>query len=112
MKLYQRTRAARAALVLPALAAMLSSGGCNAVVPGTAVLAAPQIGQSVQWGPCERSGGGGESMPIPAGAQCGEIAVPVDYAKPDGDAATLALIRFPATGQKIGSLIINPGGPG
>ncbi len=38
--------------------------------------------------------------------------VPVDYAKPDGDVASLALIRFPATGEKIGSLIINPGGPG
>ena len=113
MTLYQRPRAARAALVLPALAAMLSSSGCSTVVPGTAVLAAPQIGQSVQWGPCQRSGGGGgDSMPIPAGAQCGKISVPVDYGKPDGDAATLALIRFPATGQKIGSLIINPGGPG
>ncbi len=50
--------------------------------------------------------------PIPAGAQCGKIAVPVDYAKPDGGIASLALIRFPATGDKIGSLIINPGGPG
>jgi len=113
MKLYHRSRAARAALVLPALAALLSSSGCSTVIPGTAVLAAPQIGQAVQWGPCERSGGGGgDSMPIPAGAQCGKISVPVDYGKPDGDAATLALIRFPATGQKIGSLIINPGGPG
>lgn len=113
MMLYHRSRAARAALVLPALAALLSSSGCSTVIPGTAVLAAPQIGQAVQWGPCERSGGGGgDSMPIPAGAQCGKISVPVDYGKPDGDAATLALIRFPATGQKIGSLIINPGGPG
>lgn len=40
------------------------------------------------------------------------LSVPVDYAKPDGDVAQLALIRFPATGQKIGSLFVNPGGPG
>lgn len=51
-------------------------------------------------------------MPIPAGAQCGKIAVPVSYDDPDGAEASLALIRFPATGEKIGSLIINPGGPG
>jgi pimeloyl-ACP methyl ester carboxylesterase len=38
--------------------------------------------------------------------------VPVDYSTPDGAIATLALIRYPATGAKIGSLVINPGGPG
>ncbi|MBJ7399940.1 alpha/beta hydrolase [Mycolicibacterium sp.] len=113
MRMYQRPRAVRAAVVLPVLAALLSSSGCGNVVSGKAVLAGPQIGQPVQWGPCRSSGGsGGEAMPIPAGAQCGKIAVPVDYSKPDGDEATLALIRFPAIGEKIGSLIINPGGPG
>ena len=40
------------------------------------------------------------------------LSVPVDYAKPDGDVAQIAMIRFKATGQKIGSLVINPGGPG
>ena len=38
--------------------------------------------------------------------------VPVDYSNPDGAVAQLAIIRFPATGAKIGSLVINPGGPG
>ena len=38
--------------------------------------------------------------------------MPVDYTKPDGDVAQIAMIRFKATGEKIGSLIINPGGPG
>jgi pimeloyl-ACP methyl ester carboxylesterase len=82
------------------------------VVSGKAVLAEPQIGQAVEWGPCQPGGGGGNALPIPASAQCGEIAVPIDYAQPEGAQATLALIRFPATGEKIGSLIINPGGPG
>ena len=113
MKLYQRPRAVRAAMVLPALAVLLSSSGCSTVVSGIAVLSAPKLGQPVQWGSCRSAGGsGGDALPIPAGAQCGKIAVPVDYSKPDGDEATLALIRFPATGEKIGSLIINPGGPG
>lgn len=113
MRLFHRPRAVRTALVLPAVAALVASAGCSTVVGGSAVIAGPQIGQPVQWGPCRvAGGGGGNSLPIPAGAQCGKIAVPVDYAKPDGPVAVLALIRFPATGQKIGSLIINPGGPG
>ena len=49
---------------------------------------------------------------IPSGALCGKLAVPVDYDHLDGDVAALAMIRFPATGDKIGSLVINPGGPG
>ena len=113
MRLHQRPRYLRTSLVLPAVAGLLfTSAGCSTVVAGKAVLAEPQIGQPVSWGPCRQAGGGGEALPIPAGAQCGKIAVPVDYDEPDGPQATLALIRFPATGEKIGSLIINPGGPG
>jgi pimeloyl-ACP methyl ester carboxylesterase len=113
MRLYQRPRFLRAALIFPALAGLLSTSvGCSTLVGGTAVVAEPQIGQPVSWGPCRPGGGGGEAMPVPAGAQCAKIAVPVNYDEPDGAQASLALIRFPATGEKIGSLIINPGGPG
>jgi pimeloyl-ACP methyl ester carboxylesterase len=113
MRLYQRTRSLRAAVVFPALAGLLAaSAGCSSVVGGKAVIAEPQLGQPVSWGPCRPAGAAGDAMPIPAGAQCGKIAVPVDYSKPDGAQANLALIRFPARGDKIGSLIINPGGPG
>jgi pimeloyl-ACP methyl ester carboxylesterase len=113
MRLHQRPRSLRAAVVVPALAGLLAaSAGCSTVVGGKAVIAEPQLGQPVSWGPCRPASGGGEAMPIPGGAQCGKIAVPVDYSKPDGAQATLALIRFPARGDKIGSLIINPGGPG
>ena len=112
MRLFERPRYLRAALMIPAVAMLSASAGCSTVVSGKAVLAEPQIGQAVEWGPCQPGGGGGNALPIPASAQCGEIAVPIDYAQPDGAQATLALIRFPATGEKIGSLIINPGGPG
>jgi pimeloyl-ACP methyl ester carboxylesterase len=40
------------------------------------------------------------------------LSVPVDYSKPDGDVGQIAMIRFKATGEKIGSLVVNPGGPG
>ncbi len=46
--------------------------------------------------------------PCPAGAECGMLSVPVDYAKPDGDVAQIAMIRFKATGEKIGSLVDQP----
>jgi len=55
----------------------------------------------VSWSPCRT-----------AGAECGEVEVPVDYGEANGGIARLALLRFPATGQKIGSLVVNPGGPG
>ena len=45
-------------------------------------------------------------------AQCGTVAVPVDYANPEGAQAQLAVIKVPATGPRIGVLIVNPGGPG
>lgn len=72
----------------------------------TATIAHPS---PVQW----RSCGFDEKAPdYTRDAECGAIKVPVDYDDPDGQAAGLGLIRFPATGEKIGSLVINPGGPG
>ena len=46
--------------------------------------------------------------------QCAEIQVPVDYKNPAGASLTLALKKLPAknTSNKVGSLLINPGGPG
>ncbi|WP_436494115.1 alpha/beta hydrolase [Actinokineospora sp. HUAS TT18] len=44
--------------------------------------------------------------------RCATISVPLDYAKPDGRTVSLGLLRKQATGTKIGSLLINPGGPG
>ena len=60
--------------------------------------------QTVDWQPCS----GNSSQ------QCATIEVPVDYAKPQGDRFTLALRKVPATdpSKRIGSLVVNPGGPG
>jgi pimeloyl-ACP methyl ester carboxylesterase len=48
------------------------------------------------------------------GFQCGTLTVPVDWARPRGEAVGLALIRRPAAtpGQRIGALVVNYGGPG
>ena len=85
------------------------AAGCSTMVDGKPMAEVLSAGQPapVEWGPCRVVGG--DAAQIPAGAQCGKITVPIDYSKPDGAVANLALIRFPATDQKIGSLVINPG---
>lgn len=49
-------------------------------------------------------------------AQCATLPVPLDWAGTDpaarGRTIPMALIRYRATGQRVGSLVVNPGGPG
>ena len=47
--------------------------------------------------------------------ECGRIEVPLNYDDPDGETMQIAVLRLPAgdgPGDRIGSLVINPGGPG
>ena len=46
--------------------------------------------------------------------QCGSVTVPLDYSRPDGRTIQIAVERRPASdpSERIGSLVINPGGPG
>ena len=48
------------------------------------------------------------------GFQCGTVKVPLDYSHPNADTIDIALVRKPATDptNRIGSVLINPGGPG
>ena len=48
------------------------------------------------------------------GFQCATVQVPLDYAHPDAGSIGIAINRKPATdrNKRIGSLLINPGGPG
>lgn len=71
--------------------------------------AASAYGQAPSWGGCADFIPAAAAIPT---AECGTIAVPVDYAKPDGAQAQLAVIRIPATGDRLGVLMVNPGGPG
>ncbi|MDF6043198.1 alpha/beta hydrolase [Streptomyces sp. JH14] len=49
-----------------------------------------------------------------SGFQCATMKAPLDYAKPGGGDIKLAVSRKKATGpgKRIGSLLVNPGGPG
>lgn len=46
------------------------------------------------------------------GAACATFYVPMDASRNDGAQVALALKRYPASGAKKGSILINPGGPG
>ena len=60
-------------------------------------------GQKVNWAPCKDK----------PQMQCANVEVPLDYKKPGGKAITVAMAKLPAKGGKpIGSLFVNPGGPG
>ena len=62
---------------------------------------APFYGQRLQWSDCE-------------GAQCARLRVPLDYARPGGDTIEVAVVKVAAKreSKRIGSLVVNPGGPG
>jgi pimeloyl-ACP methyl ester carboxylesterase len=79
--------------------------------PGAGQTTSPQPSATPQltWGSC--SDWVDDTTDIPT-AKCTTVSVPVDYNNPTGPQSKLAVIRIPATGQRIGSLLVNPGGPG
>jgi pimeloyl-ACP methyl ester carboxylesterase len=66
-------------------------------------------GEAPSWGGCDQWVGDTSLIPT---AQCGTVTVPIDYANPEGAQAQLAVIRIPARGDRLGVLMVNPGGPG
>jgi pimeloyl-ACP methyl ester carboxylesterase len=60
--------------------------------------------QRIDWQSCDH------------GFECGTLKVPVDYEHPDGGDLSLTAVRRPADAaggqQRLGSLLLNPGGPG
>lgn len=73
-------------------------------------------GQSLTWAACApyATSDDAQSAFRANGIQCARLTVPLDYDKPDGPAITLGLLRHRASdpGDRIGSLVLNPGGPG
>ncbi|ADJ43032.1 exported protease [Amycolatopsis mediterranei S699] len=71
-------------------------------------------GQSLSWADCAPYATSEDSRSAfqAKDVQCARLTVPLDYAKPTGDTITLGLLRRKATGERIGSLVVNPGGPG
>ncbi|MET8625580.1 alpha/beta hydrolase [Kitasatospora sp. NPDC004669] len=67
--------------------------------------------QRIDWTPCPDQGDGDQDEPV---VQCATLKVPLDYADPGGRTIGVAVARVPAADPdtRLGSLLLNPGGPG
>jgi len=99
------------------LRSRLIGGTLAAALVTATVVAAPTAAEAT--GAAAR---GVNGAPVPvlhwrdcgSGFECTTAQVPLDYDKPRGRSIQLALVRLPASDRqhRIGSLFINPGGPG
>jgi pimeloyl-ACP methyl ester carboxylesterase len=101
-----------AALAATAAVAALLLSGCFAPSPQQASPTSTPTGESVapelqpfyeqvlEWEACAD------------GMECATATAPLDWTDPAAGETELALVRHPATGERIGSLLVNPGGPG
>lgn len=92
----------------PLFSALLSLVLLTSAVVATIPIA-PTAHATLTWGNCGRFLKHPDDVPS---AQCTTVPVPVDYDNPGAGQAQLAVIRIPATGSRIGALLVNPGGPG
>lgn len=115
-----RSHPLRLALVVVSLTALAACGA--PAPPGAATTAAtapaPELAafhdQQITWQPCDSFATSAADRAVYANDRfdCARVEVPLDYADPDGPRGQVALLRAKARGEKIGSLLVNPGGPG
>ncbi|MBC2875353.1 MULTISPECIES: alpha/beta hydrolase [Streptomyces] len=96
------TQRARSGLLLA-----LSVSAVAATLSVTPVHAAGSSSPELRWRPCAQEDG-------PAGQECAELSVPLDYGKPDGPRTRLGVSRVLSDRPEArrGTLIVIPGGPG
>ncbi|EFC83234.1 alpha/beta hydrolase [Parafrankia sp. EUN1f] len=113
-----RGTALGAAMLVGAASLVVGRAGASAaalpVASGNPLLA-PFESQPARWhecqvGPNDAVGGYLDAV----GAQCADVSVPLDYARPTGRTITLGLARIRAVDQahRRGPLMVNLGGPG
>jgi pimeloyl-ACP methyl ester carboxylesterase len=108
-RLTSRAPALAAVVVAVVVAVSCSSGDDSTFLDEVQGDSPPSEGESasadepergIQWEECN------------GGFECGTIDVPLDYDDPDSETITLSVARAPASGDRIGALFVNPGGPG
>ena len=68
-------------------------------------LPEPDIG-AIEWGKCDDEAVTDDAL------ECATLALPLDYAEPTGETIDIAMVRAPATSEREGAVLFNPGGPG
>ncbi|PBC81060.1 alpha/beta hydrolase fold [Streptomyces sp. KS_16] len=118
-------RRRRASVRLSAVAALAALLAGFAGTPAAAAADDPDLTsfyqQKLSWAPCgkdlqhgARSDGTGQPPGFRKRLECARLRVPQDYRNPGQHTMQVQLIRLKATGpgKRIGSLVLNPGGPG
>ena len=101
--------------LLMAVALMLILAACGQPAPGQVPAGLERFyNQKLPFGPCAEyaTTAADEAAFADDTFECARLEVPLDYENPDGRTAQIALLRVPAKGEPIGSLLLNPGGPG
>ncbi|MGG8406573.1 alpha/beta fold hydrolase [Streptomyces sp. 12297] len=96
-------------VAVTASAAPAANAGATATASTTLATAGAQV-DPVDWTPCNPD----PSKPDPKIYDCAVYPVPLDYANPSGEKIGIAMMRRRAgdPAKRIGSLFLNPGGPG
>lgn len=70
--------------------------------------------QELDWGDCAPTATTETDAALYANPllECASVEMPIDYDDPEGDTGAISMLRLPASGEKEGSLLVNPGGPG
>jgi pimeloyl-ACP methyl ester carboxylesterase len=103
----------RTMTTLTGIAAVTALAAAMALLPGGGAGAAER--SRITWRACQTSADDDLGRELDqAGAQCGNLTVPLDYARPNGRTITVAMSRLPATDRanRLGTLLLNTGGPG
>ncbi len=113
-------RRSRVTAALFALIVLLGTSTSFARIDGSPVAARKGLArfyeQTLSWGACQPYATDAKSKGLyeREGIQCARLQVPMDYERPDSGTITVGLLRRPAAeqGRRVGSLVVNPGGPG
>jgi pimeloyl-ACP methyl ester carboxylesterase len=96
-----------AVIAAVAVATLVTLAGCTSTATPSPTAHVPAslakfYDQKVSWTPCESTG-----------LTCAKVTTPIDWAKPSDGTIKLAVIRHVTTSStRVGSLLVNPGGPG
>ncbi|MFJ2541459.1 alpha/beta hydrolase [Microbacterium sp. NPDC087589] len=118
-----RQRWRSAGIAAAATASVLVFAGCTTAAPddqgdSTATGLEQYMEQKLAFGPCDPMIVGAqpvvpEIIDAAESAECAMLTVPIDYEDAGGKTIELAVTRIAATGDdRIGSVVLNPGGPG
>ena len=113
--------------LVSALAALLACAGLTACQDETDIKASPATAsasaavpaglesfynQKVSWYACAKTGMAKAKSGQDTGFTCAKVKVPLDYDNPGGETIEIAVKKRAASEDSVGSLFVNPGGPG